>query len=81
MWIRTRDRKELYNTNVLRNIYIRKLYRNNNEWVIYADGEFELGVYTSEDNADKVLNYIFYCICSGNKGIDMSVEENGELLK
>lgn len=81
MWIRTKDRKELYNTNVLRNIYIRKLYRNNTEWIIYADGEFDLGTYTSEDNAIDVLAYIQECIYLGKNEMNMPLEKDGELLK
>lgn len=81
MWIRTKDRKELYNTNVLRNIYIRKLYRNNTEWVIYADGEFDLGTYTSEDNAIDTLAYIQECIYLGKAEMNMPLEKDGELLK
>lgn len=81
MWIRTQNRKELYNANVLRNIYIRKLYRNNTEWVIYADGEFDLGTYTSEDNAIDVLAYIQECIYLGKTEMNMPLERDGELVK
>lgn len=81
MWIRSQDKKELYNLNALINIYIRKLYRNNTEWIIYADGEFDLGVYASEENANKVLDYIQECICSGKKEMNMPIEVDGELIK
>lgn len=79
MWIRNQDRDELVNLDRVKNIFIEKLVKlTNPKWSLIAD-EITLGTYTSEDNADKVLNYIFYCICSGNKGIYMPIEENGEL--
>lgn len=79
MWIRNQDRDELVNSDRVKNIFIEKLVKlTNPKWSLIAD-EITLGTYTSEDNADKALNYIFYCICSGNKWIDMPVEENGKL--
>lgn len=79
MWIRTKDRDELVNSDRVKNIFIEKLVKlTNPKWSLIAD-EITLGTYTSEENANKVLDYIFYCICSEKKGMNMPVEENGEL--
>ena len=81
MWIVNQDRDELINSDRVKNIFINKLIKlTNPKYEIKAD-ETTLGVYTSEENANKVLNYILYCLCSGKKEMNIAIEENGELLK
>lgn len=81
MWIRTQDREELVNANIVKNIYVDKLIKiTNPRYVIYAD-ELTLGVYTSEDNAIDTLAYIQECIYLGKSEMNMPLEKDGELLK
>lgn len=79
MWIRNQDRDELVNSDRIKNIFIEKLVKlTNPKWSLIAD-EITLGTYTSEDNAIDALAYIQECIYSEKKGMNMPVEENGEL--
>lgn len=77
MWISTQDRDKLVNSDRVNNIFITI---TNFRYEIKAD-DITLGTYTSRNNANTVLNYIFYYIGLGDKGIDMPIEENGKLLK
>lgn len=81
MWIRTQNREELVNANIVKNIYVDKLIKiTNPRYVIYAD-ELTLGTYTSEDNAIDTLAYIQECIYLGKIEMNMPLERDGELSK
>ena len=85
MWIRTKDKCGLVNTHKIKHLFIEDMpiiNKEKHDYMITAYKDVEvivLGIYSSKENAIETLNYIQECICSEKKGMNMPIEENGEL--